>query len=254
MTRIEDEYHRTLVALLINTNQRELASAMIDGGIDFMTHGDINSGPTGLYVDVPASAYSLITGNHELRDTLVAAAATVADGRFSDGYGNVITADIAIRLKLVEVEKDWQAVARELIINFKGNNQGAVSKLMAERNSRQMIIYNEAQYASRSEVRIAQELERRGVLFFPLAMAIRAETGENWKDHREADFLVCDDGIWGVLEVCYHPDRYEQDKEKDAWWKQSGILCIEHYTAERCFNESARIVTEFLTILSKHRR
>jgi hypothetical protein len=124
--------------------------------------------------------------------------------------------------------------------------------LIRERERREMLTYNEASYASQSEIRIAQELEQRKVLFFPLALAVRADTGENWRDHREADFLVCDDGKWGILEVSYHPDRYERDKEKDAWWKQSGILCVEHYTAERCYNESARVIDEFLSILAKH--
>ena len=101
---------------------------------------------------------------------------------------------------------------------------------------------------------ISQELETRGVLFFPLPLAIRADTGERYRDHREPDFLVCDEGTWGVLEVSYHPDRFEKDKEKDAWWKKSGILCVEHYTAERCYREPARLVDEFLEILRRHRR
>jgi hypothetical protein len=145
-------------------------------------------------------------------------------------------------------------IARDLIVNFKGSNQGAITKKVFLRERKPTLIYNEANYASQSEIRIAQELEDRQVLFFPLAMGIRADTGEFYRDHREADFLICDDGTWGVLEVSYHPDRFEKDAEKDAWFKKSGILCVQHYTAERCYREPSNVVNEFISILRKHQR
>jgi len=86
-----------------------------------------------------------------------------------------------------------------------------------------------------------------------LPLAVRVETGNFYKDHREPDFLVCDDGRWGILEVSFHPDRFEKDAEKDAWFKKSGILCIQHYSAERCYNKSQEVVDEFLDILAKHK-
>ena len=52
-----------------------------------------------------------------------------------------------------------------------------------------IIPYNEMKFASQSEIRIAQELERRKVLFFPLALAVRADTGDLYQDHREAASL-----------------------------------------------------------------
>jgi hypothetical protein len=108
--------------------------------------------------------------------------------------------------------------------------------------------------ASQSEIRIAQELESRKVLFFPLPLAVRAETGNFYEDPREVDFLICQDGTWGNLEVSFHPDRYEKDSEKDSWFKKSGILCIQHYSAERCYNSPSNVVEEFLAILAKHKR
>ena len=147
-------------------------------------------------------------------------------------------------------------------------------------------------FASRSEIRIAQELEERRVLFFPLPLAVRTDTGALYEDHREPDFLVCQDGVWGILEVAYHPDRYEKDSEKDIWFKKSGILYTQHYkqrldnlrrkdalrgaatteisvrlgsysashfegsayTAERCYNHPSEVVDEFLQLLAKHKR
>jgi hypothetical protein len=125
---------------------------------------------------------------------------------------------------------------------------------MAAKDGRPTHTWNELKYASASEIRIAQELEKRQVLFFPLAVAVRAETGKNWQDHREVDFLVCQNGAWGILEVSYHPDRYERDSEKDVWFKKSGILCIQHYTAERCYKDSQGVVEEFLGILAQYEK
>jgi hypothetical protein len=82
-------------------------------------------------------------------------------------------------------------------------------------------------FASQSEVRIAQEFEKRGILFFPLALGVRAHTSENWRDHKEADFLVCDDGVWGILEVSFHPNRFDTTRQNGAtiirhtWWTTS---------------------------------
>ena len=97
-------------------------------------------------------------------------------------------------------------------------NQSLVTQILAARNGRPTFTYNELRYASQSEIKIAMELEARRVLFFPLAVGVRAETGEPWKDHREVDFLICYEGVWGILEVAYHPDRYEQDSEKAIWF------------------------------------
>ncbi|OWK42963.1 hypothetical protein FRUB_02562 [Fimbriiglobus ruber] len=66
--------------------------------------------------------------------------------------------------------------------------------------------------------------------------------------------MVCDNGNWGILEVSYHPDRYEMDAEKTRWFKKSGILCVEHFPAERCYKEPEAVVNEFLSLLAKHKR
>jgi hypothetical protein len=250
---MEIEFHRTLVQLLIETGSRELAAVMVDGAIDLMrdNFGSVH----GLMIDVPAQAYDLVSGDPAMKQALVRAGKTVTNGHMYDSNGDLLDdPEIKLRLMLLPVEEDWKSVVRDLIVNCKSTNQGTISKLMAERDRRKLITYNEATYASQSEVRIAQEFEQREVLFFPLAMAIRADTGESWRDHREADFLACAEGTWGILEVSYHPDRFEKDAEKDAWWKKSGVLCVQHYSAERCFREPSRVVDEFLAILAKHKR
>jgi hypothetical protein len=250
----EAKVHRTWVEWLVQTGHRELAAAVMDAELEMIRsyHGD----DRGIYVDIPSSAYVFIGNDPECERVLRASLVLLLKGRCTDQNGNEIDEDpdISFRVKLMEVETDWKAVVRNLIINFKDANQGRVSDLVTSREGRNLYLYNEMKFASKSEIRIAQEFENRKVLFFPLAMAVRAETGVLYKDHREADFLVCDAGVWGILEVSYHPDRFEVDAEKDAWFKKSGVLCVQHYTAERCFNQAGQVVTEFLEILAKHKR
>lgn len=135
------------------------------------------------------------------------------------------------------------------------SHQGFVTDLVFSRKGKKIIRYNEMRFASQAEVSIAKVLEERQVLFFPTPLAVRYETGNCCEDHREPDFLVCYEGTWGILEVAYHtPERYEKDRAKSAWFKKSGLLCIEHYTAEVCLKDPNRVVDEFLTILAQHKR
>ncbi|MDZ4851109.1 MAG: hypothetical protein SGI77_17615 [Pirellulaceae bacterium] len=154
--------------------------------------------------------------------------------------------------KLDVPDEKWESHIKTLIMQPKGSNQSLVSELLFSRDGRPLHVWNELRYASKSEIRIAQEFEKRRILFFPLTVAVRADTGENWNDHREIDFLVCENGKFGILEVAYHPDRYEKDSEKNLWFKRSGILCIENFTAERCYNDAEIVVEEFLAILKQH--
>src|SRR4029079_18405884 len=52
-------------------------------------------------------------------------------------------------------------------------------------------------FRSRTEVRIYDELRRRNILSFPNATAVLGGRGIK----REPDFLVCQDGKWGILEI-----------------------------------------------------
>ena len=153
-----------------------------------------------------------------------------------------------------EIEEMWKDVIRRKISRVKDPNQAVITEKVFLRQRKQPYLYNEMKFGSKSEIGVAQELETRKVLFFPLPLAVRAETGKFYQDHREVDFLICHDGVWGILEIAYHSGRYEKDKEKDSWFKTSGILCIEHYTAEKCFNAPKKVVDEFLEVLAKCKR
>ncbi|HYW18836.1 MAG TPA: pentapeptide repeat-containing protein [Nodularia sp. (in: cyanobacteria)] len=54
-------------------------------------------------------------------------------------------------------------------------------------------------FRSKTEIKIAEALDRTGVLFVPNSLA-RLNTAKG-RENKEADFLICYNGKWGVLEV-----------------------------------------------------
>ena len=259
MEDLEQKLHRTWVQALVDLGFTEIASVAIDSEIHFDCdeYEDFNrwiSVPKGIYLDIPTVHFSFAKKNE---DAIVKTLVGVCKGHVYDSDGRSIDSTdfpVSFRVALLEVEEGWRDVTRNIIVGLQDPNQGVITEKIFERRGKRPFVYNEMKFASKSEIRIAQELEAHGVLFFPLPLAVRQETGNSYQDHREVDFIICSEGVWGILEVAYHVDRYEQDKEKDAWFKKSGILCIEHYTAERCFNSPKEVVTEYLEILAKHKR
>jgi hypothetical protein len=155
--------------------------------------------------------------------------------------------------RLAPPDEAWNKEMKALLTQFKGSNQGLISELMAaRRDGRPLHTYNGLKYASFSEICIARELGQRNILFFPLPVAVRGETGLRWQNQREVAFLICHNGAWGILEVEWH--RYEMDLDKDLWFNKSGILCIEHYTDEHCRKTPDQVVDQFLGVLKQYER
>lgn len=252
MTETEAKLHRTWVQLLSETNYNELATTVLDADITILCEG---YDAYGISIDLPTYSYGIIANNTSYKEILSKSLLVVSKGYLVDQNGYINQNPIIeFRLKLLEIEDGWKEIIREKLANVKQMNQARISELVFARQGKELYTYNEIKFASQSEIRIAQEFENRKVLFFPLVLAIRADTGNNYQDHREIDFLVCHEGIWGILEVSFHPDRFEKDAEKDTWFKKSGILCVQHYTAERCYQKSHEVVEEFLGILLKHKK
>ena len=252
MDNFIEQLHRTFVQLLVENDYREVAAIAVDSKLEILYSGYDTDG---IAIDVPASVYSMIKNNDHIKKVMERALLSVCEGRITDQNGNTVSnLSIVYRIQLLDVEEGWQNVIKSLIANAENPNQAVVTEKAFAKTNKQPYVYNEMKFASKSEIRIAQEFETQKILFFPLPLAVRAESGNFYDGHREVDFLVCDDGAWGILEVSYHPDRYEKDVEKDSWFKKSGILCVQHYTAERCYNNPAEVVTEFMSILAKHRK
>jgi hypothetical protein len=148
-----------------------------------------------------------------------------------------------VHAELVDIDPDWREELLEIARGKGVHNQAAQAEAAR--------IWMNLRFRSQSEIRIAQALDTAGVLFLPNCMGRIGEiTG---RKNREADFLVCEAGKWGILEVdgepFHPPSRTTQDHERDRLFRTHGIRVVEHFDATRCYNEPQKVVEEFLKIL-----
>ncbi|MBD2625446.1 pentapeptide repeat-containing protein [Trichormus variabilis] len=106
-------------------------------------------------------------------------------------------------------------------------------------------------FKSQTEIKIAQALERAGVLFFPNCLA-RLNTVSG-RGNKEPDFLICYNGQWGILEVDgpHHdtPEQRFKDEETDQIFKKNGIKVVERFDADRCYDNPDEVVQEFFKMI-----
>jgi hypothetical protein len=110
-------------------------------------------------------------------------------------------------------------------------------------------------FSSVSEVKIAQALDRANVLFFPNCRG-RLTTTEG-RRNRECDFLICYEGIWGILEVDgepFHPaSRAAEDHKRDGFFFDHGVW-VHRFDANECFQYPDDVVRRFLQRLKRSHR
>lgn len=252
MNELEAKLHRTWVQLLIDNGHPEIAAIALETEFSYEYYFDYEDERICCVTfSVPLSVLSYVNESNQIRQVIENTIKSICLDYIIYPDDNV---SFKYRVKLIEVEDGWQNIVRNLIANAQNPNQALISEKVFARKGKNILMYSEMKFASKTEIRIAQELENRKILFFPLPLAVRADTGNFYNDHREVDFLICQDGTWGILEVSFHQDRYEKDSEKDSWFKKSGILCIQHYTSERCWEHPRQVVDEFLSILAQHKR
>lgn len=106
-------------------------------------------------------------------------------------------------------------------------------------------------FRSQTEKIIANELENRGILYFVNA---RARVGDSLKRKtRELDFLIFYRGKVGILEVDgphHTPSTSADEYERDRLFKREGILVIERFKAEKCYENPTAVINELLAILT----
>lgn len=107
-------------------------------------------------------------------------------------------------------------------------------------------------FRSPVEISIAKALDKHGVLFLPNCAARLGLT--NSRENREADFLVCYEGKWGIIEI--NGDTYHINSAKDhnrgRLFKLHGIKVFEPYEASRCVKEPERVVQELLELIKRN--
>jgi hypothetical protein len=110
-------------------------------------------------------------------------------------------------------------------------------------------------FSSVSEVKIAQALDRAGVLFFPNCVG-RLTTTQGRRNF-ECDFLVCEEGYWGILEVDgepYHPaSRAAEDHKRDGFFLDGGVW-VHRFDSNECFKYPDDVVLRFLQRLKRVHR
>ncbi len=113
--------------------------------------------------------------------------------------------------------------------------------------------YEGLRFRSESEVRIAQALDRAGVMYVPNC---RSRIGsQDQRRNCEADFLVMDAGRWGVLEVDgeqWHAGLASRDHERDRPFHFHGAYKVQRFDAGECFENPDAVVKKFLALLRKN--
>lgn len=105
-------------------------------------------------------------------------------------------------------------------------------------------------FRSKTEIKIAEALDRAGVLFLPNSLA--RLTTPNGRVNKEADFLICYNGKWGVLEVDgphHTAERRVEEQERERIFKRNGIKVVERFDAERCYNNPDEVVQDFFYMI-----
>ena len=106
------------------------------------------------------------------------------------------------------------------------------------------------EFRSMSERRIAEALERANVCYFPNPRGRVGVTAEHRKT-LVADFIISDDGKWGILEVDgedYHHSA-ARDHSRDRLFREHGRTVVEHFDASECWQFPDHVVATFLRIL-----
>lgn len=252
-------------------NQPELASdeALVASAVHFLIDGGMNEAARLL---PSCTAHAELTGlrrgydSYEVYEVeLTIYASQPAYGLLEQGDGDptahairdafralvppsCVVDSINLRAPIRSVTQTWRAEALAHIDRGEVHNQGL------KVGDAQVLPWKHLRFRSQSEIRIAETLERKGILFLPNCLG--RLKGPDGPVNREADFLICDQGRWGILEVdgepFHPPSRTTQDHERDRLFKQAGIAVVEHYDASRCYNNPEMVVGEFLKLLQRN--
>lgn len=204
-----------------------------------LTSEDVFS-PVRIKLTGPRAAYDILTNqDHPITRQIQNAIRAV----WSDGYQSI--EGFSAYAEQIEIDPDWRSELLEIARGKGVHNQAAGAK-----NSR---TWQNLNFRSQSEIKIAVALDKTTALFLPNCK-VRLNIASS-RENREADFLICMDGRWGILEVdgepFHPPSRTVADHERDRLFRAHGIKVVEHYDATRCYNSPDEVVQDFFSILSK---
>jgi hypothetical protein len=169
-----------------------------------------------------------------------------------DAFKAVLPAEISActiypRAALVEINPEWRQELSDTLYGKAMHNQG----LPFDKGT-PLHIWKNLRFRSQTEIRVSEALEHAHVLFLPNCMA---RLGFSQRQNREADFLICHKGKWGILEVdgplSHPPARTVKDHERDRLFKAHGIRLVEHFDAGECWENPEGVVKRFLYLLGR---
>ncbi len=105
-------------------------------------------------------------------------------------------------------------------------------------------------FRSQSEVKIAEELDKRGICFFPNS-ALRLTTKKG-RENKEPDFFVLYNKKSAILEVdgiSHTPERRVEEQERERDFERNGMR-IFRFDSNKCYNNPSNVVDEFLELLN----
>ena len=145
----------------------------------------------------------------------------------------------------VSIDPDWREELLQIARGVGVHNQAAQGKALR--------VWNNLYFRSQSEIRIAEALDGAGVFFLPNCRGRVGAVGA--RENREADFLICHEGKWGILEVdgepFHPPSRTVQDHARDRLFREHGVRLVEHFDATECYENPAEVVARFLKLLGR---
>jgi len=152
----------------------------------------------------------------------------------SDSGYDILQVEVVV--ECYTATNNWRdSILKSLLANGT-NNQASFPS-----SSHPMCKYNGMAFRSKTERKVAKELEKQDVLFYPLPLA-------NYKgDTKENDFLVCKKGKWATLELVN--DLYHKSVVKEVGrqsWFQKHHIQMMSFSSSDAYNDPDKVVKEFL--------
>ncbi|MDM3843931.1 MAG: pentapeptide repeat-containing protein [Aphanizomenon gracile PMC638.10] len=194
-----------------------------------------------VYVDYDLDIYSFNEKKTERRPIN----GNFEPGEFASLYKKILENTDLILSKTSENKNTANKPEKNIDVDNTSNNQGV------QFYSNSIIhTWENLRFRSKTEIKIAEALDRTGVLFVPNSLA-RLNTPKG-RENKEADFLICYNGKWGVLEVdgpFHTAERRVEEQERERIFKKNGIKVVERFDSERCYNNPDEVVQEFFKMI-----
>tara|TARA_B100000315_G_scaffold163764_1_gene152360 strand:- start:1880 stop:2590 length:711 start_codon:yes stop_codon:yes gene_type:complete len=214
----------TAARFLIEGGEEDAASVLLSCVLEFWFSGDTwyvgDETHEALHVKLtgPRSVYEIL--NDSDHPTTPAIRKALGAVLLEKTYVKHFT----VHVQHVSIDPNWRQELLQIARGVGVHNQAA--------QGRALRIWNNLYFRSQSEIRIAEGLDRAGALFFPNC---RGRLGAAARENREADFPVCHQGKWGILEVdgepFHPPSRTVQDHARDRLFREHGVRLVEHFDA-----------------------